>query len=233
MSGEDSAGAVLASQLENGQRPPTPAKPMKKGRPPPVQIFKKAPASVFLENPDGSLLYGAPPGAKEPTPPHTPREPWEYSLGVDSSMSAEFEQIYQKHEKLFTVMILMELVTEVTFTAFYVHYARYSINEVGHTYRHLSRSLITCMYWIMVVAEVTYLITYYVLASVAIWRSRPRIYRWFANAALVGLIAQVSLAYMNKFNLLVFFLRLMSYIYAKFLRNLLQSMMLLPRAEGQ
>eukprot|EP00438_Fugacium_kawagutii_P019163 Skav219352 [mRNA] locus=scaffold76:460757:461571:- [translate_table: standard] len=43
--------------------------------------------------------------------------------------------------------------------------------------------------------------------------------RLFALVALIGTLGQLPMAYLNRFNLLVFFLRFLSYAYARFLQQ--------------
>lgn len=178
---------------------------------------------VFLENPDGSLIYGIPPGTKVPSPPHTPRRS-DGLAPMDPALAAEVEYIFQRHEKLFLSLLVMELATEITFSLMYLYYAEYSVHEVSLVYHQLSLRTLWLIFGSLFATEITYFCIYYGLGFWAIWSNKRRVYRWFANAALVGILGQVMLAYMNKFNLLVFFLRLMAYVYAKFLRNLLHSL---------
>jgi len=186
-----------------------------------------SPVPIFLENPDGSMAEGIPPGFKDATPPRSPR-----MQGVgwwDENMALEFEYIYSRHEKLFLSLLLMEFVVELTFNVMYVYYAEYSVREVSLVYHGFELRSLWIIFWVLFGAEIAYCFFYYGLGFMAIYKNRPSYYKYFAHVALLGILGQVLLAYMNKFNLLVFFLRLMAYIYAKFLRNLLQSLFLLPQ----
>mmetsp|Transcript_58463 Transcript_58463/g.128168 ORF Transcript_58463/g.128168 Transcript_58463/m.128168 type:complete len:210 (-) Transcript_58463:89-718(-) len=191
------------------------------------EVKPEKPIPVFLQNPDGSFAEGVPPGYREKSPPLTPRGS-AGSQWYDESVAEEFEYLYCRHEKLFLSLLLAEFTAELTFNCLYVYYAEYSLREVSLVYHHLSQKTLWTLFWVMFGLECAFCAVYYSLGFVAIAKHRPSYYRYFANSALVGFLGQVLLAYMNKFNLLVFFLRLMAYIYAKFLRNLLQSMLLLP-----
>mmetsp|Transcript_24315 Transcript_24315/g.58954 ORF Transcript_24315/g.58954 Transcript_24315/m.58954 type:complete len:213 (-) Transcript_24315:119-757(-) len=190
---------------------------------------KKPQVPVFLQNPDGTFAEGVPPGYKEKTPPQSPRG---MASWWDESLADEFELIYSRHEKLFLSLLLMQLIIEVTFNVMYVYYAKYSMEEVAEVYRHFPKKTLWIMFWIMFGFELAFCVVYYTFGFLAIAKNRPSYYRYFSNIALVGILSQVLLAYMNKFNLLVFFLRLMAYIYSKFLRNLLQSVLLLPAMQA-
>lgn len=185
---------------------------------------------VFVSQPDGNLSQAMPPGYKDQTPPGTPRfGPGDAPLAwADEGLLAEFEYIFMRHEKLFLSLLLMEFVVEAVFNVMYIYYASYSVHEVAHVYQTLSIHTLWVISSVLWISEITYCAVYYSMGFVAVWSTKPHYYAWFASVALVGIFGQVLLAYMNKFNILVFFLRLLSYIYAKFLRNLLQSMNLLP-----
>jgi len=184
------------------------------------------PIPIFLENPDGSMSEGIPPGYKEVTPPRSPRAE-QANWWWDPGMTLEFEYIYSRHEKLFLGLLLLEFVVETFFNVMYVYYAEFSMREVALVYHGLDLKILWKAFWVLFALEVLYSLLYYGLGFSAICRSRPRYYKWFAQVAIVGILGQVMLAYMNKFNLLIFFLRLMAYIYAKFLRNMLQSLQIL------
>ena len=88
---------------------------------------------------------------------------------------------------------------------------------------------------------------YYPIGFVSIYRRSVKLLNWFTTLSLIGLLAEMLLAYINKyinnifsfwlnfffekkrFNLIIFFLRILSYVYGKFLTQLIVSMLILPR----
>jgi len=189
---------------------------------------KDEPSAVFVSQPGGNMSFGTPAGYKEKTPPGTPRLDGIALAWADDGLIAEFEIIFMRHEKLFLALLIMEFAVEAVFNCMYVYYAKYAVHEVAHVYQSLSMHTLWMIVGVMWFGELSYCAVYYSMGFLAVWATKPYYYQWFASIALVGIFGQVLLAYMNKFNILVFFLRLLSYIYAKFLRNLLQSMSLLP-----
>lgn len=203
---------------------------------------KKMP--IFLENPDGSMLEGVPPGYKDPTPPRSPRglhgQPWVLPVGLDEldgatgiTLAEEVDFIYGRHERLLGSLLLVQFLLELAYNFVYVLHSEPSIIEVVTLYRNnITRRTAEVIFWTMFGTQAAYAVGYYCVACYALWVKRPHAYRAFANWCLVGIAAQVFLAYINKFNLLVFFLRLLSYIYAKFLQNLSLSLQLLPQNQN-
>jgi len=95
-------------------------------------------------------------------------------------------------------------------------------------YTNLPHSALWRIFWVLFVCEMSYVKLYYGLGFTAIYKNRPRLYTWFTNVALAGIVGQVLFAYMNAFNLLIFLLRLASYVYAKFMRSQLERAALVP-----
>jgi len=216
-----------------------------RGSPPSSEDEAQKNVPIFLENPDGSMLEGVPPGYKDPTPPRSPRglngQPWVLPVGLDDldtanglTLAEEIDFIYGRHERLLGSLLLVQFLLELAYNFVYILHSEPSIIEVVTLYRNnISRRSAEVIFWTMFGTQAAYAVGYYCVACYALWVKRPHAYRAFANWCLVGIAAQVFLAYINKFNLLVFFLRLLSYIYAKFLQNLSLSLQLLPQANGQ
>lgn len=201
---------------------------------------------IFLENPDGSMLEGVPPGYKDPTPPRSPRgihgQPWGVLPGglddLDNAngitLAEEVDFIYGRHERLLGSLLLVQFLLELAYNFVYIFEQKIAILEVVTLYRNnITQRTAEVIFWTMFGTQAAYAVGYYCVACYALWVKRPHAYRAFANWCLVGIAAQVFLAYINKFNLLVFFLRLLSYIYAKFLQNLSLSLQLLPQNNNQ
>mmetsp|Transcript_104782 Transcript_104782/g.223953 ORF Transcript_104782/g.223953 Transcript_104782/m.223953 type:complete len:212 (-) Transcript_104782:55-690(-) len=187
---------------------------------------KDLPPVIFLENPDGSLALGLPPGAQLLPAPLSPRRG---PACPDLARQVEdLECSFQRHERVFSGLLLTELVVEFAFSLALVSCAGHSVQEVSRLYKTLSLSTLRYIFWGLFACEISYYKVYYGLGFTALYKNRPRFYHWFTNVALAGILIQVLFAYMNKLNLLVFVLRLASYVYAKFMRFKLQRMALLP-----
>merc|ERR1719160_2140661 len=70
---------------------------------------------IMVENPDGSMSEGVPPGYKEKTPPRSPR-----SAGMDGmwgSLDAagvhdELLVLQQRHQRLFVMLIVLQFLAD-------------------------------------------------------------------------------------------------------------------------
>merc|ERR1719436_2374453 len=88
------------------------------------------------------------------------------------------------------------------------------------------------LYWGVFVVEVAYCICFYTVGAFALWSKDPKYYTLLANLGVAGIFGFVLLAYLDKFNLVSFFMRLITYIYARFLQGLTATMFILNPGAG-
>lgn len=193
---------------------------------------------IFVENPDGSITEAVPSDAK-PDPRRSKRRDSNADGDSDSSgsgsatggisMSQEVEFLYTRHERVFVLLLLIQFMLEALYaTVFFVRMRR-SIWELVAMYSwEISPKTAEVVLWTAFVMQVSYAISYYIVAATALWTKRPKHYQMFATTSLCGVVGLVLLAYADKFNLPIFFLRLLAYIYSRFLQGLTASILLLP-----
>jgi len=179
---------------------------------------------VFVQNPDGALVEGVPLGFQENTPPGTPRT---HAAEVSASVNADIVRVLARHEMLFLSLLFLQIVVECAFEVLYIRYREEAIVELSLIYTSLTLPVLTSLYWLACGAECAYCLAYFGLGVLAAFWSKPRLYQRFSTVALIGTLGQLPLAYLNRFNLLVFFLRFIAYAYARFHWNLLQGISLI------
>mmetsp|Transcript_89110 Transcript_89110/g.191207 ORF Transcript_89110/g.191207 Transcript_89110/m.191207 type:complete len:196 (-) Transcript_89110:73-660(-) len=179
---------------------------------------------VFVENPDGSLVQGVPPGYAEKTPPGTPRQ---HPAENGQALRVDIMRVLARHEAIFLSLLALQLCVEISFETMHVKYREDALFELTLVYPAVGLPRLRLLYWLIFAGEAVYFMAFFVLGVLAAFRSKPRMYQRFAAVALVGTLGQLPLAFLNRFNLLVFFLRFISYAYARFQSNLLQGIGLL------
>lgn len=201
-------------------------------------------APVFLENPDGTITEAMPSHLKDKSNQGS-RAGGRHNISSDgdsdasngswsevaaTSMYQEVDFLYSRHECVLIVLLMAQLTAEVLYDVVYVTRMDSSVTEFIRTYRTpWSARSAEVMYWVIFGLEVGYSVVYFALAMVALLTKRPKNFRVLANWTLFGTVAFVLLAYVDKFNLVVFFLRMLAYVYVRFLQGLTASLMLLPR----
>lgn len=195
---------------------------------------------IFLENPDGTITEAIPSDYKADKlktgrsgrfndANDSDGSNGSMSDALAASMYQEVDFLYSRHERVLLLLLFTQFSLEVLYDVVYVVRMEPSVMEFLAMYNwRMDKRAAELIFWCIFVLQVTYSIAYYVIAGVAMWTKRPKQYRLFANWSLVGIVALVLLAYVDKFNLLIFFLRLLAYIYARFLQGLTASLLLLP-----
>jgi len=198
-------------------------------------------APIFLENPDGTITEAIPSDYKT----EKGKRSSGFFDGSDSdgnnsqsdamaaSMYQEVDFLYSRHERVLMLLLFTQLCLEILYNVVYIVRMEPSVMEFLAMYNfRMQKRVAEMIFWFIFVLQVTYSIAYFIISGVAMWTKRPKQYRLFANWSLIGIVALVLLAYVDKFNLLIFFLRLLAYIYARFLQGLTASLLLLPPSGG-
>merc|ERR1719443_647240 len=178
---------------------------------------------VFLQQPDGSLAQGVPPGYEEPRPPSTPRQRFFQADGV-GSISADLVGVLARHDSLFFSLLLLQLVVECGFEVMHLRHREEAVIELSLWYSTASPWLLRCLYYMASGAEFAFSLAYFAIGVLAVVQGNPKHYHTFSTVALIGTLAQLPLAYLNRFNLLIFFLRFIGFAYARFQCNLLHGL---------
>ncbi|CAJ1441210.1 unnamed protein product [Effrenium voratum] len=194
---------------------------------------------IFVENPDGSITEAVPSDAKQARLKSERRRENSNDGDSDSSgtgsnatgisMTQEVEFLYSRHERVFMLLLFIQFLLESLYAAVFVVRMRPSMFELEAMYNwEISPRTAEVILWTTLVIQVLFGVLYYFMAALAIWTKRPKHFQIFAKTCLCGVVGLVLLAYADKFNLPIFFLRLLAYIYARFLQGLTASILLLP-----
>lgn len=196
-------------------------------------------APIFLENPDGTITEAIPSHFKSEkqkvsrnrSPNDSNDSDGSMSDALASSMYQEVDFLYSRHERVLLLLLVSQFCFEVLYDIVYIVRMNPSVQEFLAMYNwRVDKRSAVFIFWSLYVSQAFYSVVYYAIAGLALWSKRPKQYRLLANWSLVGIISLVLMAYVDKFNLLIFFLRLLAYIYARFLQGLTASLLLLPPA---
>mmetsp|Transcript_6095 Transcript_6095/g.11154 ORF Transcript_6095/g.11154 Transcript_6095/m.11154 type:complete len:241 (-) Transcript_6095:61-783(-) len=199
--------------------------------------------AVYLENPDGSLSLGLPPNMRLPSPPSSPRARPQADLPFFADLADPIGGLgarsarrvspaaFAQHERLFTGLLVVELTLETAYLALMLHSSRHSVHEVAAVYQALPLQSLWTIFWAQLGFQLAYLKLYFGMGFSAANKHKPRLYAWFSNVALTGIVVQVLFAYMNKANIVIFALRLFCYVYSRFMKGLLHQLAQYPPME--
>lgn len=141
----------------------------------------------------------------------------------------EFVDLYLRHAKYFAVGLILLMITELVLWALGYIERSQAISELMDTYKTNAQAELTTLYMSLLWSELGYIVIYYILGFLAVYKRSVKLYSWFATFSLIGLIFEMILAYINRFDIFIFIMRFIGFIYARFLNQLLISLLLLPR----
>mmetsp|Transcript_22913 Transcript_22913/g.66224 ORF Transcript_22913/g.66224 Transcript_22913/m.66224 type:complete len:251 (-) Transcript_22913:136-888(-) len=204
---------------------------------------------IFLENPDGSITEAVPSTYKDPRVRKQGRrsrllggaqnddsDDTSGSEAAAANLYREVDFLYTRHERVLLLLLTLQFALEVLYHCVYVIHMRNGESVIEFTTMYGLRvdgKTAAPVLWTVFGISVIYSIVYYIIAGLALWTKRPKQYRLFANYGIAGIVGLILLAYVDKFNLIIFFLHLLAYIYARFLQGLTASLLLLPPAPAQ
>ncbi|KAF4745290.1 hypothetical protein FOZ62_008204, partial [Perkinsus olseni] len=150
--------------------------------------------------------------------------------GDPTVVAEEITVLYERHRTAFAILLVVQAVLQGLFSAYHITHSSLAIHDLTAMYRSSSHHLMSIIFWSLVGAEIVYTVVYLGIGCWSLYTHKAKHYAYFSTWCLTGIVGHVLLAYANQFNLLIFFLRLISYIYGKFLRDIVVGMMLLPAA---
>lgn len=162
---------------------------------------------------------------KEQNAPDTPR--LRASESNVQALNMDIIRALARHELLFLLLLALQLVVECFFETMHAEYREDAILELSLIYPSVSLTVLRLLFALAGACELVFCVGFLALGVTAAIRSKPRLYHRFATVALIGTLGQLPLAYLNRFNLLIFFLRFISYAYARFHWNLLRAISML------
>lgn len=197
---------------------------------------KKISGPIFLENPDGTITEAIPSTHKEKgksgnrgADGNSDGSSGSLSEAAAASMYQEVDFLYSRHERVFMVLLLTQLLLEILYDVVYILRMKEDLLVFMEMYQYrIQPKVAEVIFWLVFFVQLLYSVVYFSIAIVAMYTKQPKQYQLFANWSLAGIVGLVFLAYIDKFNLLIFFLRLLAYIYSRFLQGLTASLMLLP-----
>lgn len=152
---------------------------------------------------------------------------------VDENRDAtsEAENAASQHEMCFVGVAALQLALELIYNVLFIARMDVGVKEVQLIYKtDWSSRFFENMYQIVFAAQVLNTLIYYLLLVIAVHSRHSHNYTVFARWSVCSIIWMISLAYMNKFNLLIFVLHSAMYLYARYLSGVVDTLGVLPAA---
>jgi len=183
---------------------------------------------LVFENPDGSFHHALPTGMRYKRPPDvSDNPPLDRGIGLnewviwDPVLLQQIEGIYNRHERVFLVFLFLQFLLENSFNALLMKHKESTVQELMRAYPFLTDQGALITFWVLIGGATIFAAIYYVVAASAVWERRPVAMKLFSDIAIAGILGQIIFAYINRFNLILFFLRFLVFAYSRFLHSIL------------
>lgn len=203
---------------------------------------------IVIKNPDGTFMHCYKAGEKDSIYQSTNEKPNaanEENLTITDSdlqyivenyeqfdqgnIIEEFLTILNRNQIIFFLLLTIELSLSV-FLMFVVWKRKdYSIEMIQRFYKDISHKATIIIFYVTFSLLSVINVVFYPVGFYALYTKKIRLLGYFANSALVTGVFTIFLVYINILFLLVFIMRLVLYTFAKFICNLLISIIVLPR----
>jgi hypothetical protein len=165
---------------------------------------------LVFENPDGSFHHALPTGVRYKRPRVSDDSPGRLDVGIglnewviwDPLLLQQIERVYNRHERVFLIFIFLQFLLENSFNALLIKHKEDTVGELLRAYPFLS-------------------VDGGVVAASAVWERRSVRMKFFSDLAIAGILGQIIFAYINRFNLILFFFRFIVFAYSRFLHSIL------------
>lgn len=143
----------------------------------------------------------------------------QHNEGVVIDQWEELETIYGRHQFLFLTLLALDWFIQINY--FYIYIA-WGAEGAGIK---MSKRTLYNLYWGLICVQAAYCLFFYywgIRATMGTYYVQQQYMSKFCVMSVVGLIIMIFAEYVRKFNLFLFFLRLVLHLYSKFLLTLNQ-----------
>jgi len=142
---------------------------------------------------------------------------------------SDFLKVLRRNSIFFSLLLLMELI--LSLFCFYFSWKKQneSIIIINKLYKNLTMENARQAFTIIFICSIVLDIIYYPLGFISIYLKKYKLLNFFANFSLVTGILMIFIVYINIIFLAIFMMRIVLYTFARFICNLLISIILLPK----
>ena len=128
---------------------------------------------------------------------------------------------YCFHRNAFLLIIFMQLFYDLYFNWNTYYFRHLELVELQGFYHGIPIEHIKIVFWCILGMEVFFMFLYYLFAFLCVVKKNIKLIDLFNLLCLIGLLSQIFQAYIQRFNFVTFFARIMAFIYSKFLCDVL------------
>ena len=128
-----------------------------------------------------------------------------------------------------TILLTLNLIYEVLLVVYIAINHEFIISQLGEIYRNLSVDAIGKAFIVGYSVDGAINIFVYSTGFYALYTHKAKYYNIFNNLLLLSVFTRIVISYLNVLNLLVFIMKIVLYLYARFVLSILYTVLVIPR----
>ena len=138
-------------------------------------------------------------------------------------------QNYLHHRKVLSVLLTLNLIYELLLLIYIIVNHEFIIAQLGEIYRNLSMEAISQAFLTGYSVDIAINLFVYSTGYYALWTHKAKFYNIFNNLLLFAVFSTIVISYLNVLNLLVFVMKIVVYLYSRFILSILYTVLVIPR----
>jgi len=152
-----------------------------------------------------------------------------YDQFDQNNLLSDFLKVLRRNGILFSLLLFVEMT--LSLSCFYFSWKKQneSIVLISKLYKNLTIEKAEQVFKIIFIISIILDVIYYPLGFISIYSKKYKLLNFFANFSLITGIFMIFIVYINIIFLAIFMMRIVLYTFARFICNLLISIILLPK----
>lgn len=134
---------------------------------------------------------------------------------------SECINLFDKHKSYFTILIIFQFIFDITYNTYGYFYYMDTQKDMQMFYNQQKLQQLWYFYWLLYSCEIAYCVIFYSLAVCTLCQKNIKLWDSFNVQCLMGMLSQMIQAYIQRFNVVTFFSRVIMFQHSKYICDLL------------
>ena len=135
---------------------------------------------------------------------------------------------YLWHRKVFALCLFLSLAFEVSLYFYLFSNMNFIVTELAQIYREISLQKLALIFKVSNSIDLCINALMYTFGFYALFTHKAHTYSIFHGCLILAVFSRIVISYLNIINLLMFIIKIVLYLYARFLLSLLYSILIAP-----
>jgi len=135
---------------------------------------------------------------------------------------------YMYHRKVLCVFLVLSVMYEFCLDVYLWKNKEFIITQLTEVYKNLDVDKLTNLFIYSNTIDLMLNLTLYGFGFYSLRTHKVNTFQWFNTLMLMSIFTRIIISYLNILNLLMFILKIIVYLYARFVLSFLYSVLLLP-----